>query len=226
MEDPSRHDELLARVAARAKERCAPLRPPVTDDELAAAQETLGFPLHPLLSRLYREVADGGFGPEYGLFRLSASDGGQPSETAGPLTAAYLDRRAPDRSDAGWFWPEGVVPIMTYGCGMLACVDCRSPWGAVLLFEPNAAEDDWAHAWFVDSPNLADWLEASLDGTGWYSDPDADDDWAAADPAAEPIQPRPWGAQARARGAAAQPGAVRDLRGCVSGSVEEVVITT
>ncbi|WP_269858605.1 SMI1/KNR4 family protein [Streptomyces sp. RPT161] len=225
METPPRHDRLLARVTARARERCAPLRPPVSEGELAAAVRILGFPLHPLLDRLYREVADGGFGPGYGLFRLSALADDRSSETAGPLTAAYRDRRAPNLRDRDWFWPEGVVPVLTWGCGMLACVDCRSPRGTVLLFEPNAVQDDWADAWFVDSDSLADWLETSLDGTGWYSDPDADDPWAEADRAAAPTQPRPWGAPARARGAAAQHGSVSDLRGCASGSVEEAVIT-
>ncbi|MGW7003535.1 SMI1/KNR4 family protein [Streptomyces sp. NPDC054933] len=202
MEDPLRHDEIIALVAARAKERCAPLQPPVSEGELAAAGQALGFPLHPLLARLYREVADGGFGPEYGLFRLSASGGGRVSETAGPLTAAYRDRRAPDPRDEGWFWPEGVVPIMTWGCGMLACVDCRSPKGTVLLFEPNPVGDDWADAWFVDADSLASWLEISLNGTGWYSDPDADDDWAdfgATEDTAAPAELRRWGEQARAR---------------------------
>ena len=225
MEHPPRYDELLARMAARATERCAPLRPPVTEGELAAAQDTLGFRLHPLLARLYREVADGGFGPEYGLFRLSASDDGRLSETAGPLAAAYWDRRAPTPREPGWCWPEGVVPIMTWGCGMLACVDCRSPQGTVLLFEPNAVQDDWADAWFIDSDDLASWLETTLDGTGWYGDPDADDNWADADPAVTPAQPRPWGAQARARDAASQDGSASELRGRASGSVEEAVMT-
>lgn len=49
---------------------------------------------------------------------------------------------------------------------MYACVDCRSPEATVLLFEPNAGESD--RAWFVDSPGLADWLRAWVDGTGWY----------------------------------------------------------
>lgn len=48
---------------------------------------------------------------------------------------------------------------------MYACVDCQSPEGRVLLFEPNA--DD---AWYVDAPDLSTWLHTWLDGTGWYEE--------------------------------------------------------
>ncbi len=49
---------------------------------------------------------------------------------------------------------------------MYACVDCLTPGAPVLLFEPNAGDPD--RAWYVDAPSLADWLNAWLDGTGWY----------------------------------------------------------
>ncbi|GAA3829108.1 hypothetical protein GCM10022206_79700 [Streptomyces chiangmaiensis] len=51
---------------------------------------------------------------------------------------------------------------------MYACVDCRTPQGTVLLYEPNA--DDADHVWYVDAPGLADWLRAWLEGTGWYEE--------------------------------------------------------
>lgn len=207
MNDQDRYDDLIARVAARAGERCAPLPPPVSQLALAAAEETLGFALHPLLARLYREVADGGFGPEYRLFPLVGPD--QGSEDKGPLTAAYTALRAGRTEDEGWFWPEGVVPVATWGCGMLAGVDCRSSEGTVLLFEPNPVDGDWAEAWFVDADSLARWLETSLSGLGWYVDPDAEDDWGARDADAtdddlQPVDLRPW-AEARSRAAGPVP---------------------
>lgn len=51
---------------------------------------------------------------------------------------------------------------------MYACVDCQSPDGTVLLYEPNA--DEAGHAWYVDAPDLATWLRVWLDGTGWYEE--------------------------------------------------------
>jgi len=51
---------------------------------------------------------------------------------------------------------------------MYACVDCQSPDGTVLLFDPNP--DHAHHAWYVDAPDLATWLHTWLEGTGWYEE--------------------------------------------------------
>jgi hypothetical protein len=197
-----RYDDLLVRVATRAEQRCAPLPSPVTQPALAAAEKALGFPLHPLLARLYREVGDGGFGPDSRLFALHGPGTGKRG--AAPVTAAYASLRAADPADPGWFWPEGVVPVLDWGCGMLACVDCRSSDGTVLLFEPNPVDGDWADAWFKDADGLAEWLETSLAGRGWYADPDADDDWGDRDAGIteddmQPLDLHRWGTEARAR---------------------------
>ncbi|MDI5961794.1 SMI1/KNR4 family protein [Streptantibioticus silvisoli] len=193
-----RYDDLIARLAARAHERCALLPDPVPPRDLAAAEERLGFALHPLLARLYTEIADGGFGPDDRFFPL---DG--PAGDPGALVAGYAARRSADPGDPGWFWPEGVVPLLTWGSEMIAAVDCRSAEGTVVLFDPNEADHDWANAWFKDADGLAGWLETSLAGTGWYADPDADDwgdlDAAVADDQLQSVELDRWGAQARAR---------------------------
>jgi hypothetical protein len=67
---------------------------------------------------------------------------------------------------------RGVLPILDWGCGMYAAVDCLDPVAPVLLFEPNAGPDDWADAWFLDSPSLAQWLDRWLAGTGWWEEED------------------------------------------------------
>ncbi|MER5320099.1 SMI1/KNR4 family protein [Streptosporangium roseum] len=149
---------------------------PVTAQELARAEESLGFALPPVLVRLYHEVANGCFGPEYQLFPL-LGDG----RTA---VATYHKERAESVSGGSPHWPAGILPIMDWGCGMYAAVDCRSSEGTVLLFEPNGIEDDWHHAWYLDSESLAGWLETWLAGTGWYGEDPAED--------AEPAEPRRW----------------------------------
>ena len=181
MTDQDRYDDLIARVAARAAQRCAPLPPEVSPPALAAAERTLGFALPPLLARLYREVADGGFGPAGRLFPLDGTLGDDPDR--GPAVPAYLARREKnpgDPGDGGWFWPEGVLPLLSWGNGMLAAADCRTEGVPVLLFDPESADGDWAHAWFEDADGLADWLETSLSGRGWYADPGAPDPWGRA----------------------------------------------
>lgn len=202
MTDHDPYDDLIARVAARAQDRCSPLPAAVSPPALAAAEERLGFALHPLLARLYTDIADGGFGPDDRLFPL---DGGAAS-----LSGGYAARRAADPADPDWFWPEGVVPLLTWGSDMIAAVDCRSAEGTVVLFDPNEADHDWANAWFRDAAGLAGWLETSLAGTGWYADPDSDGwgdlDDAVTDDQMQSVELAGWGAEARAR--AGQPAAV------------------
>jgi hypothetical protein len=156
---------LLAQIAATAQDDepmmpLATLPAPLSADRIGRAEQQLGFALHPLLAAIYREFANGGFGPDYQL--LSLIDG-PTSEQAVNL---YLSRR---NGGAGteWAWPEGVLPVLTCGCGMYACVDCRSEDGAVLLFEPNPGEPDLA--WYVDAPSLTAWFEAYIHRTGWWN---------------------------------------------------------
>ncbi|OLT31538.1 hypothetical protein BJF79_36880 [Actinomadura sp. CNU-125] len=175
-------DALVGRVKERARSGSAALPPPVGEAELEAAESALGFRLPPLLADLYRRIANGGFGPEYHFLPLVGE-----GETA---VAAYLDQRAETDEPC---WPEGVLPILEWGCAMYAAVDCTSESSTVLLFEPNAFDGDWAEVWFVDAENLAGWLETWMAGTGWY-EPDGGEEielslWAAArarlEPAAE-----------------------------------------
>ncbi|MDH6136046.1 hypothetical protein P3T37_005465 [Kitasatospora sp. MAA4] len=172
----SNDDDLLRRVAERARSQAPVLAAPVSVVEIAAVEAELGFALPVLLRRLYGEVANGGFGPEYLLFPL-VGDG----ET---VVSVYRAECAPDDAEPSDHWPRGVLPVLTWGCGMYAAVDCLRPGGPVLLFEPNAGPDDWADAWFQDSPSLAEWLKSWLSGTGWWADDEElmDEDGEFAEP--------------------------------------------
>ncbi|MEU6705417.1 SMI1/KNR4 family protein [Streptomyces wuyuanensis] len=170
-------DDLVRRVALRAVSDSEDLPEPVDDAQIAEAERQLGFALHPLLARLYREVADGGFGPDYRLLPLH----GPGSSVVGE----YTTRRETSLGAEHPEWPEGVVPILTWGCAMYAGVDCRSADGRVLLFEPNPYNGgSWEQCWFLDSADLAAWLETWLAGTGWF-----EEDAFGRDDLAEP---QPW----------------------------------
>lgn len=171
-------NDLLKRVAARAHEqRALALPAPLAAEDIAAAEEWLGFRLPPLLRRLYGEVANGGFGPDYLLFPLT----GDGRTALSAYQAEYGHDHARRQSA---HWPRGVLPILDWGCAMNAAVDCLSPGGPVLLFEPNAEPDDWADAWFQDAPSLAAWLDAWLSGTGWW-----EEDVMMGE---NPVEPTPW----------------------------------
>lgn len=151
------HQALIRRVRARAAQESAHLPLCADAGAVAEAERLLGFALPPLLARLYREVANGGFGPEYKLFPLVGEGRTAVSEYG-------TEGREPSH------WPLGVLPIMDWGCAMYAAVDCLRPEAPVLLFEPNAVEDNWPDAWFQDAPSLADWLDNWLNGKGWWEE--------------------------------------------------------
>ncbi|MEU0183891.1 SMI1/KNR4 family protein [Streptomyces sp. NPDC006207] len=153
-------DDLVVRAAAKAGATTGTLPAPARAAQVAEAEALLGFAIPPLLARLYTEVANGGFGPGYELFPLV----GQGCSAV----AAYQARRAESQAAASPHWPEGVLPILDWGCGMYGAVDCRSASGTVLIFEPNADTGDWSDGWFVDERSLADWLGTWLAGGGWY----------------------------------------------------------
>src|SRR5579864_3322446 len=44
--------------------------PPVSEEQIQDAEKNLGFPLPPFLRYLYTRIANGGFGPGLGLYRI------------------------------------------------------------------------------------------------------------------------------------------------------------
>lgn len=171
--DMTDYSSLVRRIAARCRDD-DPMMPladglpaPLPPNKIDLAEQQLGFRLHPLLAAVYGTVANGGFGPDYQLLSLIE---GPTSEQA---VDRYLDAR---NSNAGtvWAWPEGVLPILTWGCGMYACVDCRNDRGTVLLFEPNPGDPDVA--WYVDSDSLDEWFEHYINDTGWWNKAEEGDD--------------------------------------------------
>lgn len=151
---------LIAHLATRTDIEHPDRLAPVDAATVRRAEEALGFPLHPLLAAVYQCIGNGGFGPEYHLMPLF----GKPGSTT--AVGEYLKARSAG-AGTDWAWPEGVLPILTWGCGMYACVDCRSDQGTVLLFEPNPGVPELA--WYVDSPSLAAWFQSYLDDTGWWT---------------------------------------------------------
>jgi hypothetical protein len=81
-----------------------PLAPPVPVKVLEDAERRLGFPLPPLLRRLYTEIGNGGFGPGHGLAQYdSIRVGSQP----------------PGRS-------AKVFTICDWGCANWSAIDCST----------------------------------------------------------------------------------------------------
>jgi hypothetical protein len=144
--------------------------PPAGEAELAEAEDRFGFRLHPLLRRLYLEVANGGWGPEYGACGLIT--GARPDTPRFGMVGWVLSMREPEADPDGperWpGWPDGLVPVCTWGCAIWSCVDCRSAEGRVIRFDPNAVGtfdgDPWRAVWLPERPSLREWLIDWLEG--------------------------------------------------------------
>jgi hypothetical protein len=109
--------------------------PPVTAQEAAAAEQALGFALPPLLKRVYQEIGNGGFGPGYGLYGLGTdlAEGRYPAALEGLYAA--LREEPPEGLTS---WPEGLLPVCTWGCAIASYVDCAQPEFPVSIFNPEA----------------------------------------------------------------------------------------
>jgi hypothetical protein len=135
-------------------------------EQVAQAEQVLGYPLPPFLVRLYREVGNGGFGPDYGLLGIA---GGATDDRRHDALAAYEEYRQLDPDDPFWRWPPSLLPIINCGCAMYLCVDCSTPTGRIVWFEPNPHEDgeSWDES-FVRLPcDVEQLFEAWIEGRHW-----------------------------------------------------------
>jgi hypothetical protein len=139
--------------------------PPVAEAEMLEAETKLGFPLPPLLRRLYLEVSNGDFGP--GLLKL----GDPGASDYWSLVSWYVEGRSitQEEIDAVWgteeedrptVWPEKLLSICDWGCNIYSCVDCSKSECPVLRNDNNVSFRTLA----LEAPSLHEWLESWLDG--------------------------------------------------------------
>ena len=101
-------------------------------------ESQLGFCLPPFLRRLYCEVANGGFGPDYGLIGVFAghTDGGKD------IVGLYRETQSAKWSRNWPRWPVRALRLLNWGCGMYLVVDCSTPAYRLFHFEPNVSEEE------------------------------------------------------------------------------------
>ncbi|UGY05034.1 SMI1/KNR4 family protein [Bradyrhizobium quebecense] len=135
----------------------------ITPVNIASDEKRLGFRLPPLLARLYAEIANGGFGPGYGLIGLT---NGAPDEDIGDTAPAiYESFRRASTDEPSWNWPEGLLPICQWGCAIRSCVNCTDRNFRMQIFDPNVHEGlDWSDCFFEESASFTQWIEAWASG--------------------------------------------------------------
>ena len=146
---------------------------PASVEQLLATEQALGFPLPPLLRTLYAQMANGGFGPGYGLH---GALGG--FDEAGNLVDGYtfhltrselidLELYAPASSVhdpidlPNTVWPRYLLYLCDWDCATTSCLDAAT--GRVYLCHPSRTESR-SFTLVQEAPSLWTWLELWLAG--------------------------------------------------------------
>lgn len=157
--------------------------PPATEEQLTATERMLGIALPGTLRMLYAEVANGGFGPGYGIIGVSGGaphPGGWYNDLAddylsrppnvrlvdfAKLDAAQkpgkwfdlqYDEESDDLENRWYEWPANLLSFCYWGCNTEHAIHAYT--GQIYVIDSVSACAYWA-------PSLEVWLEQWLDGT-------------------------------------------------------------
>lgn len=103
-----------------------------TVKEIEVAEQILDLKFVPLLKRLFVEVANGGFGPGYGLLGVAIND---VSENSQSLVNLYEGQSSAEWKARFPHWPIQMVRIAYMGCDVYAVADFSSPECDVFHFD-------------------------------------------------------------------------------------------
>ncbi len=146
----------------------------ITPADVEFVEQRLGFALPTIVKRLSLEVADGGYGPSWGIYRLKQPAGqayGYPYD--GKMSVEswhWLDHNAddyesPERMEQSLArFPPKFIRYCEVGCNIEICVDCTSDSGAMFVADPNTADhfeaivplhqtaEEWLWQWLNEEP--------------------------------------------------------------------------
>lgn len=153
-------DELIERLRERVSispttdcQQLPPIlpRPPLQAGDVEAFTRETGIRLPRLLERIYLEVGDGGFGPDWGI---------NPLHNGGESSVAGWDRieRREWPSGPPDGWPDPLLRIAEVGCNAYVGLDASSDDGQIYIVDPLQGTDD-PTSWLIpQNLTLAQWL--------------------------------------------------------------------
>ena len=117
------------------------------------------------MSRLYLEIAHGGFGPGSGLTGFA---GGWTTDKGAGIEDLYAEVLDAATENSRWIWPAELLPIADVA-GSYACVDTSTAAGRIVEFDFEALDGSgrdagWSRAFRDVAPSLDAWLADWLDG--------------------------------------------------------------
>jgi hypothetical protein len=128
---------------------------------LPPRRKLIGCSLPPAITHIYSAVANGGFGPGYGLVGIG---GGRPGFSDWRGQRHCEDEYDVLRQDAGIIWPAHLLPLCDWGCAIYQCVDVSQPDAPIFTAFGEALYDDPPHAVMSASWTFVGWLRAWADG--------------------------------------------------------------
>jgi hypothetical protein len=146
---------------------------PASQEQLAATEAALEFPLPPVLRALYGQLANGGFGPAYGLRGAIGGfvgtgtmveqyqwtlEGTQPVELASYADGWQESDGRRSLTLARDQWPTRLLPLCEWGCAVEICLDCSG--GQVLRVAP--VQDGYCFTF--QAASLEEWLQQWMRG--------------------------------------------------------------
>lgn len=136
--------------------RLPPPPPPASPHLIERAESLVTARLPTVLRRLYLEVANGGFGPGYGVLGLDGGFADDLGQTAVDILS--------ERDDGSWpGLPSGLLPLCHWGCAIYSFVGC--PSGRMYGWDPNPVEPGDDVPFFEQEYTIDAWLSAWLDGS-------------------------------------------------------------
>ncbi|WP_145177955.1 SMI1/KNR4 family protein [Gimesia aquarii] len=137
---------------------------PIKLEDVIYVESQIGFKLPPIIRQISTEVADGGFGPDWGINRLKH-----------PLNLPFGPHWEIKMSVESWHklyhtsnddnqlatFPNHFIRYCEVGCNISICVDCTSESGYLFLDDPNASDpiqpmgvtlEEWLLQWLSSNP--------------------------------------------------------------------------
>lgn len=143
----------LLRVRVEAGARVCPSAATATD--IAEVERALGLRLPAFYVRLLTEVANGGFGPGFGLIGIPPH-GFIDDDLGGNLVETYLQGRACE--DLAWRTPRGLLHLCNWGCGTFSYVDTLSASAAVVTHDVLEDRVEYTETSVALAEWLSDWV--------------------------------------------------------------------
>jgi len=152
-------------VAGRPFRPC----PPCARQVVETAEQDLGFVLPDILRDIYMGVANGGFGPGYGVMGV---DRGFTDDQNHDIVEVYKIYNQGDPEDPTWVWPRGWVPVCHWGCIIYSVVDCLTSPHMVSFADISAKAPGTKMETILHhhKPSLAQWLDDWMDGNDLWKE--------------------------------------------------------